>query len=221
MPRMDDARPPAGREHRADDTQAPERRAGDPQPREPLVRSPRSRSPRSRARRSAWVEPTTRLRLRWGGYRERLVGGAVLIVGGLVHLQSATSTHLWPLLVGTAAHAIGWWILPAVGWRRIVVVLPSCIVVWLLLAGPQVVGALAVPYVAWLLVRSRPLRSYASLVPVVAAGVVCARIFRDYSGTLAALGIMAATIAVSAWLARWIHRAGSSRSLGESSALVP
>lgn len=50
---------------------------------------------------AGWVEPAARLALRWGNYRGRVVAGLVLIIGGLVHLQSASTLVLVPL---TARH---------------------------------------------------------------------------------------------------------------------
>jgi hypothetical protein len=149
----------------------------------------------------AWVEPAARLPLRWGRYRERVIAGLVLIIGGLVHLQSASTFVLLPLIVGTAAHTIGWLILPATAWRRLVPLLPSGLVVWLLLTGPQSMWTLSICFVCWLIARHRPWRSYLALGPVLLNGVLAAAVFRGYEQMLLALGISAVVLVGSAWWA--------------------
>lgn len=148
-----------------------------------------------------WVEPAARLPLRWGRYRDRIVIGLVLIVGGLVHLQSASTLNLLPLIVGSTAHLLGWLILPATAWRRLVPLLPSGLVVWLLLTGPQAMWTLSVCFVCWLIARHRPWRSYLALGPVLLNGVLAVAVFRDYDQTLIALGISAVVLTGSAWWA--------------------
>lgn len=150
---------------------------------------------------TAWVEPAARLPLRWGRYRDRVVAGLVLIVGGLVHLQSASTLVLLPLIVGTTAHTIGWLILPASAWRRLVPVLPSGLVVWLLLTGPQSMWTLSICFLCWLIARHRPWRSYLALGPVLLNGVLAAAVFRAYEQMPLALGISAVVLVGSAWWA--------------------
>lgn len=149
----------------------------------------------------AWVEPAALLPLRWGRYRDRVVAGLVLIVSGLVHLQAASTLTLVPLIVGTTAHTIGWLILPADAWRRLVPVLPSGLVVWLLLTGPQSMWTLAVPFVCWLIARHRPWRSFLALGPVLLNGVFAAAVFREYEQQPLALGISAVVLTGCAWWA--------------------
>lgn len=149
----------------------------------------------------AWVEPAARLPLRWGRYRDRVVAGLVLIATGLVHLQAASTLNLVPLIVGTAAHTIGWLILPAAAWRRIVPLLPSGLVVWLLLTGPQSMWTLAVPFVCWLIARHRPWRSLLALAPVLLYGVLAAAVFREYEQQVLALGLAGVVLTGSAWWA--------------------
>ncbi len=151
-----------------------------------------------------WREPTRALRLRWGTYGERYVAGIVLIVGGGVQLQGSNTWTLEFLLVGTIATAVGWSILPARGWRRIVAVVPAAGQLWLLLTGPLSVWTLVVPYLCWLLVRHRPARSYLTAVIPLANGLVLPHFFVEYSGMPAALAISMAVFVVSAWLARLI-----------------
>lgn len=155
---------------------------------------------------AAWVEPSARLQLRWGSHNGRIVAGLVLIIGGLVHLQSASTLVLVPLIVGTAAHTIGWLIMPATAWRRLVPLLPSGIVVWLLLTGPQSMWTFSVCFVCWLIVRHRPWRSYLALGPVLLNGVVAATVFRGYEQMLIALSISAVVLVGSAWWARALAR---------------
>jgi hypothetical protein len=151
-----------------------------------------------------WREPTRSLPLHWGTYSGRYLGGLLLIVAGGVDLQGSNSNFGWVLAFGTAAHAVGWWIMPAAGWRRIWVVLPGIACIWLLLTGPAAVFLLLLPYSGWLLVRHRPLISWLTLLPVAAASIIVAQAIHEYSGMLVALGAMFAVLVASAWCARWI-----------------
>lgn len=150
------------------------------------------------------AEPTRRLRLRWGSYRERSVLGLCLIVGGLVHLQAASAQSLVPLLVGTVAHTIGWWLMPSSGWRRNLVVIPSGLAAWLLLIGPQATWLLVVPSLSWLLVRHRPARSYPTALAVLGCGIVSANLFHEYGDMPVALGMTGLVAVAAAWGARMI-----------------
>ena len=143
------------------------------------------------------------LPLRWGHPRSRTLGGAVLIVSSAVAI-AGWDTFAPPLflLAGLLAHVGGWSVMPADGWRRVVAVVISTPAVLLLLTGPRFIAVLVLPYIAWLLVRQRPFRSYPTLVFVLAGAVIVARLFPDYSGMLPALGIEGAVIAASAWAAR-------------------
>ena len=166
---------------------------------------------------NGWVEPAAALPLRWGGWSERRWAGLVLIAGGLVHLQAASTTNLLPLVVGTAAHTLGWLIMPAHGWRRLVPLLPSGLVVWIVLTGPQSMWTLAIPFLCWLLVRHRPWRSLLALGPVLLNGVAATTFFREYDAMPLALGISAIVLVGSSWWA-WAlarpQRASSSASSG-------
>ena len=149
----------------------------------------------------AWVEPAARLPLRWGSYRGRVIAGLVLIAGGLVHLQAARTEDLIPLIIGSSAHVIGWLIMPATAWRRLVPLLPSTLVVWLLLTGPQSVWTLTVPFIFWLIVRHRPARSYLALGPVLLNGVAAVGLFGEYDGMLLSLALSTVVLVGSAWWA--------------------
>lgn len=151
-----------------------------------------------------WREPTSLLPLRWGTHTGRYLAGLLLVVGGVIQVQGSNVWALPLLLVGTLAQAVGWSILPASGWRRLLVIVPAVGQAWVLLAGPQAIWSIVIPYLAWLLVRHRPLRSYLTAVFPAAAGILLAQSFREYSGMPVALAIAMAVLVASAWLARLI-----------------
>lgn len=158
--------------------------------------------------RGAWVEPTALLRLRWGGYRTRLLGGLLLIVSGGVAIAGGSAYSPFAqflLAAGTAAHVAGWSILPAAGWRRVWALAPSTLAMWFLLTGPGWLAILLLPYLGWMLVRHRPLASYLTALFVLAAAVMVAAPFPEYRGMLPALGIVSAVGVTSAWAARAVH----------------
>jgi hypothetical protein len=105
------------------------------------------------------------------------------------------------------AHVAGWSVLPSAGWRRVVAAPFSTLAMWLLLTGPRFVGVLVISYLAWLLVRHRPILSYSTVAFVFATSVVIGRVFTDYRDMLIALAVGLASIFVSAFAARAIHRA--------------
>jgi hypothetical protein len=162
--------------------------------------------------RPRWAEPTRSLSLHWGSYIGRYLAGLMLIVTGGVALQGSNSNFGWLITFGLTAHAAGWWILPAAGWRRICATLPGIAGIVLIAAGPDAIIFLALPYVGWLLVRHRPLISWLTLLPVAAAGILIAQILHEYSGMLVAIGIMITVIVGSAWLARLAARSTPTRS---------
>ncbi len=142
------------------------------------------------------------LPLRWGRHGERVVLGLALIVAGAVAV--AGSSALWPFLpvLGIVAQVAGWAILPADGWRRIVAAAVSSPLTLLLLAGPRYLGVLVVSYLAWLLVRHRPMRAWITLLfPAVGATIIGAA---GPDGMLPALALMAAILVASAWLAAYL-----------------
>lgn len=161
---------------------------------------------------SRWAEPTAALHLNWGTYRGRYLAGLALIVTGSVCLQGADPFTLQLLLAGTVAHSVGWLVLPTPGWRRLVVVLPALAVTWLLLTGPQSLLGVTVYLFCWLLVRSRPLASYLSLIFVAATGIVLAQAYREYAEMPIALVISGLVLVASAWIARAIAVSATRRS---------
>lgn len=155
-----------------------------------------------------WREPTAALPLRWGGYRTRMLGGVLLIVGGGVAIAGGSASSPFATLLlyaGSIAHVTGWAVLPAAGWRRVWALIFSTLVMWALLAGPGWLGVLVLPYVGWLLVRHRPFASYPTLTFVLAGAVIVARLFPSYSSMLPALGVMAGVMLLSALAARAVH----------------
>jgi len=159
-----------------------------------------------------WAEPTSLVPLRWGGYRSRVLGGLLLIVaGGLAIAGGSASSPFAQFLLaaGSAAHVVGWSVLPSAGWRRVWALIPSTLAMWFLLTGPGWLWILLLPYLGWLLVRHRPIAAYATAIFVLAAATMVAGPFPEYSGMLAALGIVAAVMVISAWVARAVHVAQS------------
>ena len=153
---------------------------------------------------AAWQEPSRSTPLRWGTYADRYLAGLALIFAGTIGLQGANPYIIWLLLAGTVAVLVGWAILPARGWRRIVTMGPGMGAIWILLTGPQSVWSLTIPFVCWLVVRHRPLVSYVTLLLPLASGVILPGLVHEYSGMPRALAISAAVLIASAWLARLI-----------------
>lgn len=151
-----------------------------------------------------WVEPSRSVPLRWGTYRGRYLGGLGLIISGLICLQGANVNFGLPLGIGTLAHVIGWWLMPAAGWRRIWSVLPSLLAAFILLIGPEGVGILAAPLASWLLVRHRPVVTFVLPVALLAIGIALREYFSEYSAMIPALAIMGTVLVVFAWGARFI-----------------
>lgn len=149
-------------------------------------------------------EPTRLLPLRWGHYVDRYVLGLALMLGGGIGLQGANPRILPLLLAGTVMHATGWAILPARGWRRVLGALVGTAQIWLLLIGPAAVWTLVLPFLAWLLVRQRPLRSYVAVLFPLAAGILVPQVSAEYTFQPYALVIGLAVVVGAAWIARLI-----------------
>jgi hypothetical protein len=155
--------------------------------------------------------------LRWGDSRSRAIAGGILIISGAIAVAGADTFVLWLLLIGTVVHIAGWCVMPSSGWRRVVAVSLSTPAVILLLTGPRFIGVLVLPYIAWLLVRHRPARSYPTLIFVLAAAVILPRLYGDYDGMLPALGIELAVMAASGWAARAVAGRLRSRAIPRDS----
>ncbi|HWM33123.1 MAG TPA: hypothetical protein VNR36_02675 [Pseudolysinimonas sp.] len=156
-----------------------------------------------------WREPSRALTLRWGIWAGRSAGGLWLIVAGGVAIAGSSVAALWLTALGIAAHVIGWAILPAAGWRRAVVLVPSTVSMVALLPGPTYLTVLVVPFLCWLLARHRPLRVWPMGAFVVAAGIVLGRVFPDYSGMPGAAAVALLVLAGAAWAARAVHAAST------------
>ena len=157
---------------------------------------------------STW-EPARRLPLKWGHYNDRYYAGLVLIVAGAMNLQGANNYALIILLIGTASTAVGWAIMPARGWRRMIVILPAIVQTWVMLAGPMSLWTLTILLLCWLIVRHRPLISYIALALPIANGVILPRFYQEYSSMPQALAVSAVTLVAAAWLAQLIAHSAS------------
>jgi hypothetical protein len=151
---------------------------------------------------SRWREPTSLLPLHWATYRERYVAAIILIVGGAIEVQGSNTWSLPLIAIGVTAHAIGWAIIPSRGWRRLVVIPPAILQICMLLIGPLAVWMLVIPFLCWLLVRHRPLRSYITVLLPIANGLALPYFFTAYSGMVPALAISMTVFVGAAWIAR-------------------
>lgn len=168
----------------------------------------------SRVSRPRWREPATRLELRWGRYRPRLLAGIAMIAIGTGCVLLTTAYSLPFLLVGSLMQPAGWAALPSTIGRRVAVPLPVLGFTWLMLGGSQFAWCYTVVLAAWLLVRLRPPASYAVLVLPVAAALALGRLVSTYQGGWITVLAMSLTVVGSAWLARWVaSRRDSERSV--------
>lgn len=151
-----------------------------------------------------WREPTRSLPLTWGVYPDRYLTGLWLAITGTLHVQGSNTYALHPMLVGAVGGIVGWSILPASGWRRIVAALLATGTTAALLAGPVAMWTVTLAVLAWLLVRHRPLRGYIVLLLPLANGFILPRLFEDYRWMPLCLAISLGVVVASAWLARAI-----------------
>ncbi|HEV7742987.1 MAG TPA: hypothetical protein VGO65_11270 [Pseudolysinimonas sp.] len=160
---------------------------------------------------ASWREPTSRIPLRWGTWAGRSWAGLWLILGGGVAIagSSAANPPFTVLLAaaGVTAHIVGWCIMPAKGWRRVVVLLPSTAAMVALLSGPGYLTGVTVSLLCWFLVRQRPLRVWPMAAFAVATGIVLARIYPEYDGMLMASAVALFVAVGAAWAARAVHAA--------------
>lgn len=124
-------------------------------------------------------------------------------------MQGANTYTLPFLFVGAATVLLGWAVLPARGWRRIVGGLLAVIHAVSLLVGPVAMWTFVFALLAWLIVRHRPLSSYVTLLFPIANGLIVPRLFEDYAWMPVALSISTAVLVASAWLARVIAESGA------------
>lgn len=159
-----------------------------------------------------WAEPTRRIPLRWGTWTGRSWGGLALILSGAVAVAGASAANSYTLLLaatGLTAHLVGWAILPAKGWRRVVVLVPSLFAVAALIAGPSYLTLLVLPLLGWFLVRQRPLRVWPMAAFVLGAGIILRQLYPAYEGMLTASAVALFVLAGSAWAARAVHAAST------------
>ncbi|MCU1514894.1 MAG: hypothetical protein JWO10_1984 [Microbacteriaceae bacterium] len=149
-----------------------------------------------------WIEPTSRLPLRWGSYRGRYLAAIALVFGGALILQATSVYANYFLPVGVAAGAAGWAILPASGLRRIAVVAPASFFVASPLVGSGWAMLLVVPLIAWLFVRQRPMLSWLVALLPLASGFVLAQLFPQYGNGLTVVLVSLAVLVGCSWLAR-------------------
>jgi hypothetical protein len=161
---------------------------------------------------SRWREPSSLVPLRWGTWAGRSWGGLWLIVAGGAAIAGSSAANGFTLLLaalGAGAHALGWAVLPAKGWRRIAAIVPSTVAMVSLLPGPAYLIVLVIPFLAWLLVRQRPLRVVPMAAFVVATGIVLARVFPGYEGMLTAASVALFVVFGAGWAARAVHAASA------------
>lgn len=145
--------------------------------------------------------------LRWGDAATRVWAGVWLIVGGGMAIAGSNTDALWVLAIGTIAHIAGWCVLPSDGWRRTLAVGPATLSMWLLLTGPRFIFVLVVPYLLWLLVRHRRGLSALTAIPVAVVAVLVGNmLWREDSGMLLALAIVAVAIVAADRLALLFER---------------
>jgi hypothetical protein len=153
---------------------------------------------------SAWIEPSSRLPLRWGRYRVRLFAGLAMIFVGSGLILITTAYSLPFLLIGSILQPAGWAVLPSTIGRRVAVVLPVLGFTWLMLGGSGFAWCYAVPLAAWLLVRLRPLPSYAVLALPIAASLLLVRVVTTYEQGWITVLVGVSVDVAAAWLARLI-----------------
>ncbi|HQI65430.1 MAG TPA: hypothetical protein PLJ54_03535 [Rhodoglobus sp.] len=158
---------------------------------------------------AVWREPTSLIPLKWGRYTDRYLWGLILIISGTTAMQAGNIYAVSFLGQGIVALVIGWSIMPARGWRRTLAAFLAPLFAVALLTGPQSVWTLAVPYLLWLCVRHRPLRSYITVLFPIANGFIVPQFFEEYDGMPLALAISMVVFVASAWLARLIARQGA------------
>ncbi len=146
-------------------------------------------------------DPTGPLPLRWGYHRDRLWSGLALIIAGLVALQGANTYTLWLLGLGTLVHVVGWVLLPARGWTRVVGALLGLTATWILLTGPASTWVLVLPLAGWLLARERRGLAWLTLLLPLASGILAAQLWTERSGMAGALALSGAAVVAAAWLA--------------------
>ena len=150
-----------------------------------------------------WHEPTRDLSLNWGGYQARWIAGLAMIVVGTACILVTTTYSLPFLLVGSLVQPAGWAVLPSTIGRRVAVVVPVLGFTWLMLGGSGFAWCYAIVLAAWLLVRLRPLPTFAVLVLPIASSLVLPVYVTNYEQGWITILVSSVVVVGSAWLARW------------------
>ncbi|MET4781171.1 hypothetical protein [Glaciihabitans sp. UYNi722] len=153
-----------------------------------------------------WREPTSRIPLRWGGYRSRYLAALILILAGALLVQATSAYTDYFLTIGLAAHVLGWLILPGRGGRRLAAALPSALLVGLLLLGSIACVLLVVALAFWFLVRQRPAVSYLTMLLPLISGLVLGWLYPQYGDGGIVVGVSMVVIVGSAWLGQSIAK---------------
>jgi hypothetical protein len=127
-----------------------------------------------------------------------------MILAGSGFILITTTYSLPFLLIGSIMQPAGWAVLPSTIGRRVAVVLPVLGFTWLMLGGSGFAWCYAVPLAAWLLVRLRPLPSYAVLALPIAAALLLVRIVTTYEQGWITVTVCVIVDVAAAWLARLI-----------------
>ncbi len=160
---------------------------------------------------AVWREPASRLPLHWGAYRQRLAIGLAMVIVGTACILGTTAYSLPFLLVGSLLQPAGWAVLPSTIGRRVAVAVPVLGFTWLMLGGAGFAWCFCVPLAAWLLIRLRPLVSYAVLLLPIASSVVLAKTVDDYAVGWVSILVSTLVVVAAAWLARWVAITSDSR----------
>jgi hypothetical protein len=153
---------------------------------------------------AAWHEPASRLPLRWGAYRVRLVVGLAMLFVGSACILVTTAYSLPFLLIGSLVQPAGWAVIPSTIGRRVAVAVPVLGFTWLMLGGSGFAWCYAVTLTAWLLVRLRPLASYAALVLPITSSIVIPRFVSTYEQGWITIAVSTLVVIAASWLARFI-----------------
>ncbi|UAJ78682.1 hypothetical protein IT072_15785 [Leifsonia sp. ZF2019] len=151
-----------------------------------------------------WREPASLLPLRWGSYRPRLAVALAMLVVGSACVLATTAYSLPLLLVGSLLQPAAWAVVPSTIGRRVAVALPVLGFTWLMLGGSSFAWCYAVTLAAWLLVRLRPLVSFAVLLLPLASSLVLPLFVTTYEQGWITIVTSTVVIVAAAWVARGI-----------------
>ena len=154
-------------------------------------------------RTNRWREPASLLTLRWGAYGPRLITGLAMLVVGSACILVTTAYSLPFLLVGSLMQPAAWAVIPSTIGRRVAVALPVLGFTWLMLGGSGFAWCYAVTLAAWLLVRLRPLVSFAVLLLPIASSLVIPLFVTTYEQGWITILTSTIVIVAAAWIARY------------------